>query len=63
MIEDTEDAYHKPRRIEKFPLDPLGVTELHDYISELRNEISRAEAAIAAKEGHRSAADAFFRKP
>ena len=48
-------------RVEKANLDPLGLAELQRYIDELRAEISRAEAVIAAKHGHRSAADAFFR--
>lgn len=45
------------------PLDPLGVAELQGYIAELRAEIVRAEAAIARKQDHRSAADSFFRRP
>jgi uncharacterized small protein (DUF1192 family) len=39
------------------------VDELRDYIVELREEISRVEADIARKHSHRSAADAFFRRP
>lgn len=62
MIEDVEDSRPRPKRLEKPVLEPLGVAELRAYIEELRSEILRAEAAIAAKEGHRSAADAFFRK-
>ena len=44
-------------------LDPMGVTELHRYIGELRAEIARAEAEIARKEGHRSAAESIFKRP
>ncbi|MFC7692320.1 DUF1192 family protein [Paeniroseomonas aquatica] len=36
---------------------------MHGYIAALRAEISRAEAAIATREAHRGAADAFFRRP
>jgi uncharacterized small protein (DUF1192 family) len=36
---------------------------LRAYIEELRAEIARVEADIASKQSHRSAADAFFRKP
>ncbi len=63
MLQD-EDAAPKPRaRLERPLLDPLGVEELTAYIAELRAEIARAEAEIARKETHRSAADAFFRRP
>ena len=64
MARDDEDP--PPRkcvRLEKLLLDPLGIEELHDYIDELREEIARVEADIARKQSHRSAADAFFRKP
>lgn len=55
-----------PRRIQGFVppvLDGWDVEELKHYIARLRAEISRTEAAIARKEAHRGAADAFFRKP
>jgi uncharacterized small protein (DUF1192 family) len=44
-------------------LDSWGVDELKHYIAQLQAEIVRAEAAIARREAHRGAADAFFRKP
>jgi len=44
-------------------LDLLGVEELGEYIGELREEIARVEVEIIRKRQHRSAADAFFRKP
>ena len=53
----------KRTRLEKLVLDTLGITELRDYIDELKAEIARVEADIDRKQGHRSAADAFFRKP
>ena len=56
-----EDAPPRPRaRLEKLPLDSLGIEELQAYIGELRGEIARVEADIARKQGHRSAADAVF---
>lgn len=58
-----EDAPRPKISLQTPPLDPLGVAELHAYIAELRVEISRAEAAIARKQDHRTAADSFFRKP
>ena len=44
-------------------IDSWGVAELRGYIAALRAEISRAEAAIATREAHRGAADAFLRRP
>jgi uncharacterized small protein (DUF1192 family) len=61
---DDDDILNRPRkRLEPLRLDSLGVRELRDYIDELRAEIARVEADIGKKESHRSAADAFFRKP
>jgi len=62
MLEE-EDQPRRPRRLEKLPLDLLGIEELRDYIGELREEIARVEADIGRKQAHRNAADAFFRKP
>lgn len=39
----------------------LGVAELEAYVTELKAEIARAEAVIAAKQSHRTAADALFK--
>jgi uncharacterized small protein (DUF1192 family) len=64
MIRDDDDALpRKPARLAKLPLDLLGVEELNDYIGELREEIARVEADIERKRSHRTAADAFFKKP
>jgi uncharacterized small protein (DUF1192 family) len=67
MAEDEDSPWgtpvRKPARLEKLVLDTLGVEELREYIGELRAEIARVEADIDRKQGHRSAADAFFRKP
>jgi uncharacterized small protein (DUF1192 family) len=63
-MRDEEDApVRKRTRLEKLMLDTLSVEELRDYITELREEIARVEADIGRKQSHRSAADAFFRKP
>ena len=62
MMEE-EDLPRRTRRLEKLPLDLLGVAELNEYIDELRAEITRVEADIARKQSHKAAADAFFRKP
>jgi uncharacterized small protein (DUF1192 family) len=63
MAQDDDLPVRKRKRLEALALDSLGVDELRDYIVELREEISRVEADIARKHSHRSAADAFFRRP
>ena len=63
MAEEEDAPVRKRIRLEKLVLDTLGVEELRDYIAELREEIARVEADIGRKQSHRSAADAFFRKP
>lgn len=60
----TEDDAPRPRtHLSQPPLDRLGVAELEAYITELRNEVTRAETEIARKQGHRAAADSVFRRP
>jgi uncharacterized small protein (DUF1192 family) len=61
MTEDEDLPQRRKRRLERLVLDTLGVEEMNDYIAELREEIARVEADIAAKQRHRSAADAFFK--
>jgi uncharacterized small protein (DUF1192 family) len=63
MQDEDELPQRRRRRLEPLALDMLGIDELNDYIAELRGEIARVEADIARKQGHRAAADAFFRKP
>ncbi|HET6182354.1 MAG TPA: DUF1192 domain-containing protein [Acetobacteraceae bacterium] len=63
MLEDEDNLPRRRPRLEKPVLDSWGVEELNLYIAELREEIARAEAEIARKQSHRSAADLFFRKP
>lgn len=63
MIADDDNLPPRPKRLEKLPLDLLGVAELGEYIGELRAEIARVEGEITRKSAHRNAADAFFRKP
>ena len=67
MARDDEDSpwgapVRKKVRLEKLVLDTLGIDELRAYIGELREEIARVEADIERKQGHRSAADAFFKR-
>ncbi len=63
MAQDEDAPPLKRRRLEPLPLDSLGVEELRAYIEELKLEIARVESDITRKQSHRSAADAFFRRP
>ena len=63
MAEDDDSPIRKRIRLEKLLLDTLGIDELRDYIDELKAEIARVEADIGRKQNHRSAADAFFKRP
>jgi uncharacterized small protein (DUF1192 family) len=63
MLEEDDGPVRKRTRFEKPVLDAFGIVELRDYIAELQEEIARVEADIERKQGHRSAADAFFRRP
>ena len=58
---DEDEPRPKRRRVDPIPLEPLGVSELRDYIDELQVEVARTEAAIARKEAHQGDADRFFR--
>jgi len=62
MMDEEEGPVRKRTRLERIVLDSMGVEELRDYIAELKAEIERVEADIERKQGHRSAADAFFRR-
>ena len=66
MIDDPEDR-PRPRNAHRFTppptLDGWSVEDLRTYVAALREEIGRAEAAIARQDSVRSAAEAFFRKP
>ncbi len=63
MAREDDEPLTKRRRLEPLLLDSLGIEELRGYIDELRTEIARVEADIGRKGSHRSAADAFFKKP
>ena len=57
-IEDLEPQKKKPTLRN---LDPLSIEELHAYIAEMKEEIARVEAKIAAKQAHLSAAAGLFK--
>lgn len=54
----------EPRKQKPVPKDltTLSVAELNDYIAELEAEIARARTFIDAKQAHKNAAEAFFKK-
>lgn len=58
-FEDLEPRKQKPKPRD---LSTWGVEELNEYIANLNTEIDRARAVIRSKQGHRSAADALFKK-
>lgn len=47
--------------VEKEDLSTISVDELQDRVARLSAEIDRTKAEINAKEGSRSAAEAFFK--
>jgi uncharacterized small protein (DUF1192 family) len=63
MAREDDDLPPKRRRLEPLLLDRMGIEELRSYIDELKTEILRVEADIGRKSSHRSAADAFFKRP
>jgi uncharacterized small protein (DUF1192 family) len=63
MAREDDDPMPKRHRLEKLLLDTMGIEELRSYIDELKAEIVRVEADIGRKSSHRSAADAFFKRP
>lgn len=63
MAREEEERPTKRHRLEPLLLDSLGLEEMRSYIDELKTEIARVEADIVRKSSHRSAADAFFKRP
>ena len=63
MAREDDEPLTRRRRLEPLLLDSLGIEELRSYVDELKTEIARVEADIGRKSSHKSAADAFFRKP
>ncbi len=60
---DEEPRPKPPQRFTPAALQDWAETDLRTYIEDLKAEIARAEAAIAARSNQRAAADAFFRRP
>ena len=62
MAIDLEEFEPRKQPPKPRDLSAWGIGELKEYIANLEAEIERAKAVIAGKQGHRSAADAFFKK-
>jgi uncharacterized small protein (DUF1192 family) len=58
-FEDLEPRKQPPKPRD---LSSWSVGDLQDYIGNLEAEIARAKEVINSKQGHRAAADAFFKK-
>ena len=57
-----DDEVKKPKGHEVgMPIDTLSVDELTDRIALLKEEITRLEAAIAARKQTKAAADSIFK--
>ena len=54
-----DDPFAKPAK-PAVPLEMLSVEELEKRVERLKGEIAACEAMIAAKQSHKSAADAIF---
>ena len=60
---DFEDL-EPTRKVKKpKPLDDMSVADLKDYVTALRAEIVRVEAAIKAKQTHLEAMNSLFKTP
>lgn len=58
---DPQDLEPQKKARPKRDLDPMSIEELRDYISELKIEIERVEADIAAKQAHREGIEGLFK--
>ena len=58
---EFEDLEPKNKIVKPKDLSGWGIAELQAYIERLQGEIARAQAAIDAKDKHRSAAASFFK--
>lgn len=62
-MQEDEDRARRPAAFTPAVMDRWDVQELRAYIAALQAEITRATAAIDARDAQRNAADAFFRRP
>ena len=62
MAIDEEDLAPRRAPTKLKDLGLLGIAELEEYIAALEAEIARARDEIASKRGHRSGAEAIFKR-
>jgi uncharacterized small protein (DUF1192 family) len=58
---DTDDLEPRKTPTVKKDLERMSITDLQEYIQELKAEIARTEAAIAKKNRARQGAEGFFK--
>jgi uncharacterized small protein (DUF1192 family) len=63
MALETDEDLPRHKKPAPRDLSRMSVEELRDYVTELQAEITRVEAAIAAKRSVRDQADALFKRP
>lgn len=61
MADPIDDDAPKTLRPKPTNLDPLSISDLETYITELQAEIERARAAISARRAHIGGAEALFK--
>ncbi|MGB1076958.1 MAG: DUF1192 domain-containing protein [Bdellovibrionales bacterium] len=59
MFDDELEPIGKKPKIKD--LDPMSVSELEEYIVNMRNEIERVEAEITKKKAHQDAVSSLFK--
>jgi uncharacterized small protein (DUF1192 family) len=62
MLREDEETPRKRPRFEPLPLDGVSREDMEAYIAALEAEIARVKATITARDSHRGAAEALFRK-
>lgn len=57
------DDLPQKKKTSEFPrdLENMSVTEIEEYITEMKDEIARAESDINKKQASMNAADSFFK--
>ena len=59
MLDDDNIPRNMPKKLR--PLDKMSVTELDEYIAEMKAEITRVEQEIARKKAHAAAVSSLFK--
>ena len=59
---DDEEDIARPKDWTQRDIEKLSIEHLEDYIAELKAEIARVEADMAAKNSHANDAENLFKK-